>query len=152
MPINYGDNDVTTTGKIKQKILSLTPQTVTLDAKTKNDWDLSGSSFIICNLDTSTITTYLSVTGIVAGEDGEIKILLTTDSTKYITLYHENSSSSANNRIYCPENNNFRSSKRSGIILIYSTTSNRWHIMGETGVGGTGWPSVSVGSVGGGGP
>lgn len=141
---------LTVNGKL-DRIFSST-RIITLTAKTVNNWDLSGSSAIVCNLDTNAITNYLSVTGILAGQDGEIKILIPNHSTKYIIFYHDNSNSDANNRIFCPDNSIFRAAIRGGVILMYLTSTNRWHIVGETGPSGSGFASCSIGSVGGGGP
>lgn len=137
-------------GKLDRLTTSST--VVTLTQKTVNDWDLGLSSVIACNLDTAAITTYLSVTGILAGVDGEIKIIIPTHSSKVINFYHDNAGSSAANRLYLPSNANYQTTARNGVIFIYLTATNRWHLIGETGSAGQGITPASIGSVGSGGP
>ena len=132
--------------------IATSTRTITLTAKTVNDWDTSGSSVIMCNLDTAAITTYLSVTGMVAGVDGEIRIIIPTHSSKFINFYHENASSAASNRLFLPGNGNFQMSARGAVIFMYLTSTSRWHVIGETGTSGIGVISASIGAVGSGGP
>lgn len=136
-------------GKLNR--LSLSTRTLTLTTKTVNNWDLSGSSIVLCDLSTIAITTYLSVTGILAGIDGEIKIIIPTHASKFINFYHNNTGSDAANRLFLPGSSNYQCSPRNGVILIYLSSTGSWQIIGETGLSGIGVGASSIGSVGSGG-
>ena len=145
MPIDYGTNDVTTAGYLIGRTKHLT-STVSVTTSQVNNWDLSSGSLIIVNLDSVVnVTTYLSVTGIEAGQEGEIKIIFNASATKFIQLYNDDASSLENNRL--------KIGGVGGVARIipnqYETAlyiNNVWTITG-TFVSGT----TSFGSVGGGG-
>ena len=99
MPINYGSNNVITdgyfVGKTKHSLSNISVTTSQV-----NNWDLSATAVVSVNLDSvSSVTTYLSVTGIEAGEEGEIKAIYNASTTKFIQLYHNNTSSLDSNRM-----------------------------------------------------
>lgn len=139
--------------------LVLTTRLITLNTDNENDWNLSGNSVIICNLDTAAIfnsnTGYLSVTGISAGVDGEIKIIVNSHGVKRIGLLHNRTESSEPNRIFLPNNSlNYAIDPRASVILMYSTSvapQGKWVVLGEGGERG-GASTLSAISVGGGGP
>jgi len=116
-----------------------------------NNRNLSENFIFSFNIDSSNIVSYLSVTGIEKEKNGTIKIIVNTHPTKTINFYHNNTSSSENNRLFLPDSGSFELSGYAGVVLIYLTATNRWHIIGEVGKSGTGTVAGSIGGVGGGG-
>lgn len=138
--------------------LVLTTRLITLNTDNENDWNLSGNSVIICNLETAAIFNsnagYLSVTGISAGVDGEIKIIVNSHGVKRIGLLHNRTDSLEPNRIFVPNNSNYVIDPRASVILMYSTSvasQGKWVVLGEGGERG-GASTLSGISVGSGGP
>jgi len=70
-------------------------------------------------------TANFSITGLTGGNDGRILILFNATSY-YMTLSHENTSSSAINRIFLGGASDMILAPNDKIILTYNTTINRW--------------------------
>ena len=156
MPINYGSNDVITDGYFVGKTKH-SSSSISVTTSQVNDWDLSAAAVISVNLDSvSSITTYLSVTGIEAGEEGEIKTIYNDSTTKFIQLYHDDTSSLDSNRMslslsnlgYTPV---LRMLPKGLVTFMY--LNNKWRV--QTIYAASSLSSVSdttsFGSVGGGG-
>lgn len=143
MPIDYGTNDIHTDGYITSKFRREIPTLLTITTAQIDDWDLSGGSLFIVDLSSANISTYLSVTGILAGEEGEIKTIITVTSGKTINFYGDNEASQTNNRFDFSQTGGY---DRGAISFIY--LQNKWrNFHGTSDLKGTN----SLGSVGGGG-
>jgi len=113
----------------------LSTKKIILDSKTKNDWDLSGATIIELDLTTDAITSYLGVTGIKAGYEGEMKILVNTTNgmTKGIYLFNEHEDSVNINRLAMPMyssglNNGQHWLFMGGFVIILIYLANRWRV------------------------
>jgi hypothetical protein len=117
MPIDYGDND------IKRLILSVTNTTVTA-----NIGFLSGTqqdkTTIRLLVDGATYT----IGGIVAGINGEIKII-TCIGTGGIQLLDEDTAQTAANRIVTDNGNDYVLNNDGSVILQYNSTASRWIVI-----------------------
>ena len=112
---------------------------------TKDLWSSIDDIFgfgVLNNVSTSEISTlrFINATGITGfdhGYDGkEIEIINSTTSN--LTLFHENTGSSASNRISCPDSTDVVLPPNAAIRLRYVSSPQRWHVSGGTGGGGGG--------------
>lgn len=74
-------------------------------------------------------TSVWSITGIAGGRDGRMLFLTNVDTVDRFGLRHEDSSSSAGNRIITPTGGTILVEIRESAILVYDATSSRWRFM-----------------------
>jgi len=104
----------------------ISPTALTANA---NDWNPTGlaTASIIRATSDATVRT---ITGIIAGNAGDLLILTNANASTAITLAHESASSAAANRFFCPGNVDVSLTSRSTVWLIYDNASSRWRVSG----------------------
>ena len=116
-------------GKTKYSVGSISVTTSQVD-----NWDLSAAAAVVSvNLDSvDSITTYLSVTGIEAGEEGEIKTIYNASTTKFIQMYSSLSSGTMPNTSSLDSNRMVLGTDGSvlrllpGGLAIFMYLNNKW--------------------------
>lgn len=94
---------------------------------TTNDYNPTG--FSTASTVRLSSTTDVSITGMAAGTDGEIKILINTTGF-YINILNQSSFSSAANRFILPEGQQINLGRSGGVVMFqYDATSARWRAM-----------------------
>lgn len=88
----------------------------------QNNFELGSSSVNRLN----PTTTGLSISGFLAGVDGEIKLLYNAGQT--ITLLNNSGSSSSGNKILTYDGSNFSLDANSGATILYDGTSGAWRL------------------------
>lgn len=75
----------------------------------------------------------IDITGIAGGVNGRVlAVFAKHDNTKYVTLKSESASSSAANRFrFATSGGDLPLAPGDGVLLVYSTTSNRWERVGS---------------------
>ncbi len=101
-------------------------------AGSANDVAISTASLYL--LDTSGAAQ--TITGIVAGRDGQVLTLVNADSSNAVTLTNEDAASSANNRIITGTGGSVTIPAGASTNLIYDSANNRWRVIGSTAVSG----------------
>ncbi len=95
-----------------------------------NDWNPTGlATASIIRI--STDATPRTLSGIVAGNAGDILWLTNINTATAITLAHDVTSTAAN-RFFCPNNANYTLNPRASVQLFYDNTSARWRVLGGT--------------------
>jgi hypothetical protein len=108
-------------------------------SSSQNDWNPGDGSVIRVSASNNS----LNITGLVAGVDGQRKLLY-NGGTRDITLINSSSSSSTNNRFLIFNGSNYILNPNAAVELLYDSTSARWRIFGfvdaptSTGGGGGG--------------
>lgn len=93
-----------------------------------NDWDPTG--FPDCYLiRVGTDATPRTLSGIAAGDDGQVIWLHNRNASTALTLAH-NVTSIAGNRFLCPGATDYSLTGKSSVQLIYSSTDSRWLVLG----------------------
>ena len=115
------------------KSLATKAGTTYTTAGSANDVAISTASLYI--LDTSGAAQ--TITGIVAGRDGQQLTLVNGDASAAVTLTNEDAASSANNRITTGTGASITIPAGSSASLVYDATNNRWRVVGGV-AGGTG--------------
>jgi hypothetical protein len=87
-----------------------------------------------------------NITGFDEGTTGEPKVF-TNRGTNTITLKHNDSNSSVNNRIWCPNATDFAVQGKTSVQLYYSQPDNKWVVVGGTQSSGAGTNALLDGSV-----
>lgn len=97
-------------------------------AANTNDWNPTGLA--TCNvIRVGTDATPRTLTGIVAGNDGDILILHNRNTSTALTLAHDVTSTAAN-RFFCPGAVNFSLTGKKSVVLYYSGDDDRWLVIG----------------------
>jgi hypothetical protein len=107
-------------------------------SSSQNNWDPGDGAIIRVSASNSS----LNITGLVAGVDGQRKLLY-NGGTRDITLVNSSSSSSTSNRFLTFSGSNYILNPNSAVELLYDSTSARWRIFGfvdaPTSTGGGGY-------------
>jgi hypothetical protein len=96
-------------------------------AANTNDWSPTGLATANV-IRVTTDATPRTLTGIVAGADGDLLLLTNANAATALTLGHEVTSSGVN-RFMCPNNANYSLTARSSVWLWYDGTSDRWRVI-----------------------
>ena len=101
----------------------ISPSTVSATQNNYNPtgWDTAGIVRLI-------FTGSQTITGLAAPNSGgtQLKYIANIDATDTLTLSHESGSSSAQNRLSCPQGTNLTIPPLSGVWVMYDATSLRW--------------------------
>ena len=113
-----------------QKMLASSAAGITLGAGDNNDIDpLFLQSSLLLRVDVSDATS--AITGITAPttpvNSGAFKYLLNTTANS-ISIDHQDTASSAANRIICPNGDSFILGPGAGVWMFYETSATRWYI------------------------
>lgn len=101
--------------------------TPTALAANTNDWNPTGlATAQVIRMQTDAALRQL--TGIVAGTDGDLLLLLNVNATQATTLVHAATSVAAN-QFFCPNNVNFTLNARAGVWLWYDGSSAKWRVL-----------------------
>jgi lipoprotein signal peptidase len=95
---------------------------ITLPSNSVNDW-APGASFFL----RASYSTNASITGIAAGQDGEVHNIWNVGATN-ITLLHDSTSSLVGNRFYIPGGATVRLTPNTGLFIQYDLTSQHWRV------------------------
>lgn len=90
-----------------------------------NNANLGNSSFVRVN---ATSSAFLGITGIAGGVNGRILTLVNASSTASFTLYNQNASSTAANRIITGIGTDLTVAGDSSVLLAYDAGSSRWRV------------------------
>lgn len=101
----------------------ISPAALTADT---DDWNPSGLAAANV-IRVSTDSTVRTITGIVAGSEGEIVLLINVNPSTNITLAHATGSTVAN-QFLCPSSTNYTLQARAMVMLWYDLGSTRWRI------------------------
>lgn len=101
-----------------------TPTLKNVTATTNNDYNVGTTPWIRLNP-----TGSRNISGIVAGEDGEILKLTNVNGSNTVTLQNENAGSSAANRIITGTGADIVLSTDDNAELIYDATTARWRVV-----------------------
>lgn len=77
---------------------------------------------------TANVTGAYTITGMAAGNAGERR-LFTNSGTGSLTIAHQSTSSTTNNRFMCPGNTNFTLRANGSVEMIYDGSQARWRII-----------------------
>lgn len=97
----------------------ITPSQITSD---QNDYNPGTGNIVRLSSDAAR-----NITGLVAGSDGQIKLLQNVGSF-LITLKHENASSAETNRFTVPWAGDCIIAADYSVLIVYDATTNRWRI------------------------
>lgn len=136
MPINYGSNDVTTSGNVNVSgILTATSGTITTlntvptfvspAALSGNQGNWSPGAGDVIRM---SATTGVSISGIVLNVE-YTRVLINIGSTHNITLKHEASAASSGNRIITSTGGDHIVPPTGAATILYDTVSSRWRIL-----------------------
>jgi hypothetical protein len=103
---------------------ALNDNSQTLSSST-NNLDISGKSYVKLNNGSSSNFT---ITGIVAGTDGQI-IVVQNSGSGNMTIRNSNNSSSASNRIITGSGSDFVTSGTGSVTMIYDGDQSRWVVI-----------------------
>ena len=132
------DLDVVGTVRSTESVSVVVKPTI---STSQNNWDPGDGAIIRVSASNSS----LNITGLVAGVDGQRKLLY-NGGTRDVTLVNSSSSSITNNRFLTFSGSNYILNPNAAVELLYDTTSARWRIFGFVDA-----PTATGGGGGGGG-
>jgi hypothetical protein len=110
----------------------ITPANISANQNDYNPIDgVSSQSFHEVMQISVSATGAFDITGFDVGTTGEPKVF-TNRGTSTITLKHNDSNSSVNNRIWCPNATDFAVQGKTSVQLYYSQPDNKWVVVGGT--------------------
>ena len=97
----------------------------------QNDYNPGGLSTAAIIRNVNSVGGVRTVTGLQGGADGRLIYWFNGNTSSNLVLAHDSASSSAANRILCPNSANFTMTPRSGVALIYDSTASRWRVLSQ---------------------
>jgi len=116
------DLDVVGTVRSTESVSAVVKPTI---STSQNNWNPGDGAIIRVSASNSS----LNITGLVAGVDGQRKLLY-NGGTRDVTLVNSSSSSSTNNRFLTFSGSNYILNPNAAVELLYDSTSARWRIFG----------------------
>lgn len=73
-------------------------------------------------------TAAITVTGFVAGNDGQVKMIYNASSTNTVTLVHQSTNSAAANRFFVHNQADYVIAANNGLSVVYDGTAGYWRV------------------------